>query len=325
MTGLPTVAVDLGGTWLRIRGADGTCRVPAPSALRHPGVPVEELVERLLDALCSRVPTGSRVAVSCGAAMDEERKEIHGSGPLWGSGIERPIRLVDLLSERRPDSEWHLVNDVTAALADFVRRHARPGHRKVCYLTVSSGIALRTADVRTHTIPVDGAGLQGEVGHLRAVTSGPAAVQSLPCPCGGRGHVSSIAAGPALDGVARALGTGRTETLREELEARVRGGDDAAIRLWTLVVEPIAELVRTVWSLDPQIDLIGIGGGFVEARTALYRDELFRQVATVRSYADRGLDVEHLGDRLHVCEPGDVDPLDGVVAMADGALTVSKI
>ncbi|WP_208615151.1 ROK family protein [Streptomyces caeruleatus] len=319
------VAVDLGGTWLRIRAGSGeTVRLPAPSILNRPGEDPAALLEQLIETLAEAVPAGARVAMSCGAAMDEEHGVLHGSGPLWGGGPDRPVPLRALLTARRPDVSWHLFNDVTAGLASFVERFARPGHRRAVYVTVSSGIALRTADLTERSVPVDAHGLQGEVGHLPAVSTAPAAVRALSCPCGGTGHVAALAAGPALPHVAAALGVEHPEGIRDALPARLRSGDPAARRLLSTVVEPVAELVRTLRCLDPRIDLIGIGGGYAEGLGDPYRAELVRQVSEVRSYADRDTGPDRAAHGLRLCRPGEVDPMAGAVALSHGALTVTK-
>ncbi|MET8543646.1 ROK family protein [Kitasatospora sp. NPDC004799] len=203
-----------------------------------------------------------------------------------------------------------------------MERFARPHHRRAVYLTVSSGIALRTADLAERSVPVDAHGLQGEVGHLPAVSTAPEAVRSLTCPCGGTGHVSALAAGPALPHVAAALGVERPEEVREALSGLLRAGDPAAQRLLATVVEPVAELVRTLCCLDPRIDLIGIGGGYAEGLGEPYRAELVRRVSEVRSYADR--DPDRAAGLLRLCRPGEVDPMAGALALSRGALTVTK-
>ncbi|MET8544671.1 hypothetical protein ABZW03_29110, partial [Kitasatospora sp. NPDC004799] len=65
------VAVDLGGTWLRIRtGAGETLRLPAPSVLNRPGEDPAALLDLLVETLAEAVPPDARVAMSCGAAVD---------------------------------------------------------------------------------------------------------------------------------------------------------------------------------------------------------------------------------------------------------------
>ncbi|MEU6375038.1 ROK family protein [Streptomyces sp. NPDC046909] len=319
------VAVDLGGTWLRIRTGQGEpVRLPAPSILNRPGEDPAVLLDQLIEKLADAVPAHARVAMSCGAAMDEAEGVLHGSGPLWGGGPDRPVPLRALLTARRPDVSWHLFNDVTAGLASFVERFAHPQHRRAVYITVSSGIALRTADLTERSVPVDAHGMQGEVGHLPAVSTAPAAVRALTCPCGGTGHVAALAAGPALPHVATALGIEDPEGIRDSLPARLRAGERAARLLLTTVVEPIAEIVRTLRCLDPRIDLIGIGGGYAEGLGDPYRTELVRQISEIRSYADRDTGADEAAQGLRLCRPGEVDPMAGAVALSHGSLTITK-
>ncbi|WP_028477051.1 ROK family protein [Nocardia sp. CNY236] len=320
----PKASVDLGGTWLRIRTGSELTKLAAPSVLNRPGAQPAELIDDLLDTLCTAIPEGAVVTMSCGAAMDEQYGIVHGSGPLWGGELTEPLQLAGLLRQRRPDAAWQVINDVTAGLASFVERFSRPDDRRVAYFTISSGIAVRIADLTERSVPVDAHGMQGEVGHLPAVSSAAEIVRELPCPCGGSGHVAAVSAGPALPRLAEALGVAGAPVLRSELSARVLAGDTLAQRVLTLVVEPIAELIRSLRCFDPRIDLFGLGGGYVEGLGSVYRDELARQLGIARSYADAGYGAQWFGDHVRVCRPGDIDSLDGAAAMAQGTLTVTK-
>lgn len=316
-----TVSVDLGGTWLRIRNDGRTVRIASPSALRQPGALADDLLGQLVETLDRYVPQGAAVNMSCGAALDEQKGIAHGSGPLWGAAAPSEIPLLHMLEARRPDVRWTLVNDVTAGLASFARTFARPSDRRVTYITVSSGIALRTADMDDSSIPVDALGLQGEVGHVRAVSSEPGLTQ-LPCACGGVGHIASISSGQALPSVAAALGlTFDRDSFGPALEA----GDRDAHRLLEVTVEPIAELIRTMIALDPRLDRIGIGGGVVEGLGTFYGKALFDRLDWARSYADKSLTPTRIRDTVHLCRPGDVDTLTGADAIADGYLSVTKL
>ncbi|MDV8023772.1 ROK family protein [Rhodococcus sp. IEGM 1330] len=315
------VSVDLGGTWLRIRSGDVIERVPSPSALRQPGVAADNLLQQLMDTLDRHAPHGAAVNISCGAALDEQNGVALGSGPLWGGAPTGEIPLLSMLSSRRPDVHWRLVNDVTAGLASFALGFARPTDRHIAYFTISSGIAARTAILTDRSIPVDHRGLQGEVGHLRASTSAPEAVRTLPCACGGIGHVSSISSGPAVQAVADVL------EIRYDVDtfaSSLAAGDPDSSRLLRTVVEPIAELIRTMIALDPRLDRIGIGGGVAEGLWEFYERELTGQLAETRSYAD-SLTPERVADIIHLCRPGDIDTLAGADAIADGFLRVTKI
>ncbi|OZE78060.1 hypothetical protein CH304_22480 [Rhodococcus sp. 15-649-1-2] len=316
-----TVSVDLGGTWLRIRAGSAIERFPAPSVLQQPGLSVDRLLQQLVDTLDVHVPHGARVNMSCGAALDEQKGVALGSGPLWGGAPSREIPLLHMLSSRRPDVRWTLVNDVTAGLASYAQGFARPTDRHLAYITISSGIAVRTAYLAEKVVPVDHRGLQGEVGHVRAVSSAPPAVLQLPCACGGVGHISSMSSGPGVAAVAQVLGIDYEE--RSFASSLAEGIDDLA-RLLTVVVEPIAELIRTMITLDPRLDRIGIGGGVAEGLVGFYERELIAQLAGSRSYAD-SLTSDRVREIIHVCAPGDIDTLSGADAIADGYLRVTKI
>ncbi|MFD5077256.1 ROK family protein [Streptomyces sp. NPDC058371] len=306
-----TLAADVGGTWVRLRvgGAGaGFERVPAPSRLRQPGRAVEELRRDMVELLGGAAPPGARAAVSFGAAIDHVTGVVHGSAPLWGSATE-PYDLMAALRARRPDVTWTLVNDVTAALADFAAGHARPGTRRVGYLTVSSGIGLRIADLERSVIPVDEWGLQGEVGHLTVAC--PPELAGLECECGSTGHLASLGAGPGFVRVAERLGLSDAANVTRWLPDALDAGEPAARRLLGLCVEPVAELIRTLWCLDPHLDLLGLGGGVVEGLGGHYATELRQRLATPTSYAARGYSTARLDDRLVLCGPGEVDPLRG--------------
>ncbi len=315
--GATTLAADIGGTWVRLRAGGAGApveRLRSPSRLNHPDRPVEQLREDLVELLCRAAPPGAHAAISLGAALDHLTGTVHGSAPLWGAETA-PYNPITALHERRPDVTWSLVNDVTAALVDFADTQAGPGTRRVGYLTVSSGIALRVADLERKLIPVDERGLQGEIGHLPAMTTSyRPELADLPCECGGYGHLASVASGPGIARVTRRLGLGKGREPTVWLSGALARGDAMAQRLIALCVEPVAHMLRTLWCLDPHLDLLGIGGGVVEGLGAPYAEELRRQLAVPRSYADPGHPESWLARRLVFCGPGSLDPLRGAEA-----------
>lgn len=305
------LAADIGGTWVRLRtgGAGAPVeRFRSPSRLNHPDRPVKALRADLAELLCRAAPPGARASVSLGAAIDHLTGVVYGSAPLWGFAAE-PYDLGAELRRRRPDVTWHLVNDVTAALADFVATRAPDGVRRVGYLTVSSGIALRTADLAAGNVPVDGWGLQGEIGHLAAAI-GPE-LAGLPCECGAPDHLASVASGPGFARVAERLGLPDPAAVPQWLSAALDEQAPRARQLLGLCVEPMARMIRTLWCLDPHLDLLGIGGGVVEGLGGHYAAELRRRLGTATSYAARGYDEAWLERRLVFCGPGQVDALRG--------------
>lgn len=316
-----TFAVDVGGTWTRSRRLeDGavTERVPTPSVLRRPGVPVAVLRDDLVELLARLAPRGATVAVSLGAALDERTGLVHGSAPLWGAADD-PVDLGARLARRRPDAAWHVVNDVTAAVTDLAGRHAPAEARHVGYLTVSSGIAYRCLDVPRARIEVDERGLQGEVGHLVAqVEAADADLLLSRCECGGRAHLAAISSGP---GIARLVvqRIGGASDPVDRLRAGLVSGEDWAQGVLRSAVAPVAALVRTLWTLDPHLDLLALGGGVVEGLGAAYERTLRELLAVPSSYADPPRDDAWFDEHLRCCVPGDVDLLAGAAAAVSGA------
>lgn len=325
-TETPAMAADVGGTWLRIRVGGPSAEVTrraSPSLLNFPDASVGVLRQRLVDELCLSAPTGARAAISFGAALDHRSGVLYGSGPLWGAATD-PFDLSAALERRRPDVSWLLVNDLTAALADFSARRADPATRRIGYLTISSGIALRVADLRTREIPVDEWGLQGEVGHLPIPTDTDPALGGLVCECGTRNHVAALASGPGIGRIADRLGVIPAGLQPAQwLPGALAAGCAGAGSVLRAAVTPIAALLRTIWCIDPHLDLLGIGGGVVHGLAGHYERELRTQLQTGSCYADRGFSRSWLDQRLVFCGAGDVDCLRGAERMRDDRLQVA--
>ena len=321
-----TFAVDVGGTWTRSRRLeDGgpPDRVPTPSVLRRPGVPVAVLREDLVELLARLAPPGATVAVSLGAALDERTGVVHGSAPLWGAADD-PVDLGAALARRRPDAAWYLVNDVTAAVTDLAARRAPAGARHVGYLTISSGIAYRCLDVPRSRIEVDERGLQGEVGHLVAqVDAEDADLLLSRCECGGLAHLAAISSGP---GIARLVlqRAGATSDPVASLRAGLGAGEEWAHGVLRSAVAPVAALVRTLWALDPHLDLLALGGGVVEGLGEAYERTLRDLLSAPASYADQPRDDAWFDEHLQCCAPGEVDLLAGAAAVVSGAAEVVR-
>lgn len=305
--------VDIGGTWTRFRYGGQVERISTPSRLHHPLKSSDALIQELVYLVAERAPACVDAYISLGAAYDPEVDIAYGSGPLWGAGrYEVPFRR--LLEKRRPDVHWSVSNDITAGLAHFAKQYARSEDRYVMYITISSGIALRTAHLPTGQIDVDSEGLQGEVGHLPATSSAADAVRGLACECGGVGHIASISVGPAIPYVAERLGITRNS---QEIYLDDGSPSRTCESLLRVIIEPIANLIRTVRVLQPHVDLIGIGGGVPSGIGTPYKRELNRQLSAVQSYSD-GHFKEH--PRLHVVSFDQVCPEIGAELMAQGYL-----
>ena len=93
-----------------------------------------------------------------------------------------PLRLYEHLKEVSPELQWHIVNDVTALLAPYMRDDAP--YSKTMLITVSSGIGSKLFDPVIGVL--DDVGYAGEIGHSVADPS----AEAVRCDCGGRGHLA---------------------------------------------------------------------------------------------------------------------------------------
>lgn len=313
-----SVQIDIGGTWTRIRTPNGVEKVPSPSALHRQNASHDQLVRELIHLLANHAPRNSIAYVSLGAAYDQETDIAYGSAPLWGPARwDVPMRR--LLEAVRPDVYWSIVNDVSAGLAHFIDKYARPADRYVTYLTISSGIALRTAHVPTRCIAVNAEGLQGEVGHLPAASSAPEAVRSLKCDCGRRGHIAAISSGPAIPRVASALGL--IKDIQQSAEFCYLRGHDKERMLLRTIVEPVAQIVRFVCTLQPHTDLIGIGGGVPTGIGKIYKEELIRQLSVEDSYVDNA---RAMKTKILIVSDREVSPEIGAQILGVGEYRIQK-
>ncbi|WEH39245.1 ROK family protein [Streptomyces sp. AM 2-1-1] len=342
----PAITVfDVGGThirqawWLREGELRGRTSRPSPGFRRHPGASVAELQRMMVHELCDAVAETPDpvVGVSFGAALDHRSGVVYASAPLWGDHSE-PFDFKAALSARRPDVTWHVVNDVTAALLHAAADPGRARHRKVLLATISTGIACRTVDRRQgrDRIPVDGCGLQGEIGHLPAVTELAGRAVKLPCDCGEVGHLAAYSSGPGIARMAQILkerepagwnasllgtltadGTAFEPALRRALDERdVLAGD-----LLDAATSPVAAVLRTALCLDPEIDEAVLTGGVVHGLGQHYRDALMRHFDRDGLYMTSERDPAWLERRVTVTGPGEADALVGAgIAAYTGAV-----
>lgn len=318
---LPTRVVDVGGTWLRWAdwtredGVGSIHRDRSPSLANDPAANVGRLRERLVARLAAIVDDRSTVAVSVGAALDERRGVTLGSAPLWGAD-QTPFDLRGALEAVRPNVRWVLVDDLTAAALCLADTDAARDSRKVLAATVSSGVACRVLDRRTGTTALDPCGLQGQIGHLPSPVTLNGHALSLPCDCGGTGHVASVASGPGLRRLAAALRECRPQawirsplsrdaTKREHsLPIALDAEDPVAMELLDLATAPLADVLRTALCLDPEIDLIAVTGGVAEALSPWYRAALMRHLDNVGIYLSSDHCPGWINDRILVGAAG---------------------
>lgn len=349
---------DVGGThirratWQRRGGLGARTSRPSPSFKRFPAATVAELQDMMVRELCEGVPhtPDPVVGISLGAALDHRSGLVYASAPLWGEHNE-PYDLRAALTARRSDVRWHIVNDVTAALLHAAAATDRGRHRKVLLATISSGIACRVIDQRQRRIPVDGCGLQGEIGHLPVHAELAGQPVELACDCGRTGHLAAYASGPGIARLAEALarreptrwaasrlgrltagGTAFEAALRQALDERDGGDgqdgrstedgrsreDDPAVELLDAATAPVAAVLRTALCLDPELDEVVLTGGVVHGLGHHYRRALMGHLTREGLYLTSERTPDWLERRITVTAPGEADSLAGA-GIAAGA------
>ncbi len=198
-----TVA-DIGGTTLRIAryGTDTGAvtdihRTPTEGMDRHPGAPVADLqnrvVEQLADLAARAVQRHDSTALAlafAGPVTADGR--VMAAPTIWGRrGEPLPLRL---LLEERLGLPVVVVNDLTAAVWRYA---ATEGTQPFCLITVSSGIGSKV--YRAGEVLLDADGHGGELGHWTCDPS----PQAPRCDCGGRGHLGAVASGRGMQAAAR--------------------------------------------------------------------------------------------------------------------------
>jgi len=319
-----TTVIDIGGThmrwadWSPEGGLSHRKRLPAPGFRQYPGLPVPQLQELLVNAICKIPPQDkhSLVGISFGAAMDHRNGTVYASAPLWGAH-DVPFNLFDELSRRRSDVEWCVVNDVTAALMHIISTPLCAQDRKVMLVTISTGIAARIIDRTTRYIPFDAGGLQGEIGHLPAVAKLAGEPVVLDCDCGKAGHLSAYASGRGIANLAQVLRQrqpdewavselGRRmadgESFEEAFTATVGADDNIAITLLSAATAPVADVLRTALCLNPDLDRIILTGGVAVSLGEHYKASVMAHLNCEGIYLTSKLYPRWIEDRLVVSE-----------------------
>ena len=296
-------AIDIGGTWLRSAtwskecGTNNVQHFRTPSLTNFPLADPGTLIDALAERIASVPPKGDglRVGISLGAALDHRTGTIYGSAPLWGSALNG-VPLLRLIQEKRPDVHWTIVNDVTAMLMAYHDRHPELRAQKVLLTTVSTGIAARTLDVGTGAVPLDGAGLQGEIGHLPASAEGDL---HLMCACGVLDHIAAYSSGPGIRNVASAFlgelapndttapalsSASRESNFEAAFAAALSGGESRATEVLRIATRPIADAFTSALTLDPTIDQIVLTGGVIDSIGPAYRAALLKRMISNGMY-----------------------------------------
>ncbi|MDO5092645.1 MAG: ROK family protein [Propionibacteriaceae bacterium] len=246
--------IDIGGTKTTAVLADADGQVLA-SGTTPSGRGGQALVDGAADlVLRLEMASGLRAtAVGAGAAgvINPATGEVlaaSGTFPDWVGC--RPGQAI----AERLGREVRLVNDVNAFLGGEARWGALCGVRDALAIMLGTGVG---GALLLNGQPYDGPrGGAGEIGHVPGFST-------LPCTCGGIGHLETLASGRSL-GLRYADLTGRTGLTGADVAVRARGGDDAAREVIVRAAAGLAQAIVIAATLVDITDVV-IGGGVTAA------------------------------------------------------------
>jgi len=258
-----TLCLDIGGTKIAAGLADPdgalvhTAIRPTPTGGGAEDV-WAAVAATIADAV--RAADGPVVAVGIGSAgpVDQHSGSVNPVNiPSW-DGF--PLR--DRVAAAVPGVPVRLGGDgVCMALGEHWRGAGR-GARFLLGMVVSTGVG---GGLVLDGVPYTGrTGNAGHVGHMVVEQDG------LPCACGGRGCVETVAAGPWLVRWARANGWAAPPAAgARELAAAASAGDPVAQRAFRRGATALGAMIASVGAVC-DLDLVVIGGGVANAGPLLF-------------------------------------------------------
>jgi glucokinase len=261
VTNSVVVALDVGGTGMKcaLVRPDGTVHHEE----RHPTLAArgpEAVTENILAiaaGLADRARADGLDPIAVGVAVPGVVDEENGVA-VWSSNVGfRNVPLRDLI-EARTGLPAALGHDVRVGGIAEARLGAGQGERHVLFVAIGTGIA---AALVVNGSGYNGAhGAAGEVGHIIVRPGG------LPCPCGQRGCLESVASARAIGERYRYI-SGKSEGTAADVVQRL-DIDDLARTVWQEAIEALADGLVTAQALFDVSSLV-LGGGLAEAGDAL--------------------------------------------------------
>ncbi|MFG1779680.1 ROK family protein [Micromonospora sp. NPDC049048] len=248
-------ALDIGGTKTAAAIVTGqgevVDRVTAATPGRAGATAILDTAADLVRHLRTRAPgTGIRAlgVGSAGVVDSATGRVLSATDVLTGwAGTDLAGRLRELLA-----LPVAVINDVHAHALGEARHGVAAGRETVLLVAVGTGIG--ASFVAGGSVLAGAHSAAGHAGHQPSPYAG-----SLPCTCGGRGHLEALASGPGL-AAEYARRTGRPVDDLRAVAARAEDGDETAaavVRLGgTAVGAAVGGLVNM---LDP--DVVVVGGG----------------------------------------------------------------
>lgn len=256
-----TLAVDVGGTKIAAGLVDDEGRLlhtaKAPTPERGSAEDVWDVVQRLVVAEAGRGPI-SGVGVASAGPVDLPAGTV---SPINIDGWDRfPLR--DRMASLLPDVPVRLGGDGLCMAMGEWRFGAGRGSQFMLGMVVSTGVG---GGLVLDGRPYDGrTGNAGHVGHVVVDLDG------LPCTCGGRGCVETVAGGPRMAQWARDNGwRAAPDADAKELADAAVAGEPVAVRAFQRGAHAVAASIASVAAVC-DLDLVVIGGGVAKAGPLLF-------------------------------------------------------
>jgi glucokinase len=250
--------IDVGGTTTQVVLVDALLRPIAHAETRTPALDGGDAIVGAASALIDRLLGGGSLAgIGMGTAgvVDTASGRITVVSDSFAGWAGYDIRGT---LEARYGAPTTVENDVNAFLAGEMTAGVGSGARNALGITLGTGVGgALWLDGRLFS----GAhGAAGEIGHTPGFGS-------LPCTCGERGHLETLAAGRSITGLYRSA-TGATRT-PAELSALAADGDAVAARIFRVAGEGVARAILIATALL-DIETVVVGGGVSNAWSLLH-------------------------------------------------------
>lgn len=255
------IAVDIGGTQIRAavyrRGSIEPLEVRRTST-RGEGTAFERMCA-LIQSVWPEHESVEKIVVASPGPLDPETGVIASAPniPGWENFAIGPEL------EKRFGVKTRIGNDANLAALGEWRFGAGQGHQHVLYLTISTGIG--GGVISDGHLLLGVRGLAAEVGHITVLPDGPI------CSCGQRGHLETLAAGPAIARfVQEQISSGVESTLKGKEKLTARDISEAAAQGDALSIQALARagkyigeaLAIFVHLFNPSVVIFGGGVSF---------------------------------------------------------------
>ncbi len=276
------IGVDIGGTKIAVLVVDREGRVRArevaPTAAGSQDTAADavgEVVEQALATAGERMDRVAAIGVGVPGRVDPATGTVTLAVNLGWSNLELGRRL-----EQRLGRPCVLENDVRAAALGLHRRRVVGDIDDLAYVAVGTGVSAGV--ILGGQLHRGVRGLAGEIGHVIAVSSGPA------CSCGERGCLETLVSGPAIARDARAAVATGAPTRLAAIEAptavdvyrEATDGDHVALAITEAVGRRLAWAVHLL-VMTYDVERVVLGGGVSHAG-ATFLSPIHRELDRLR-------------------------------------------